>query len=98
MLHSKNSGAYHRVTANLAVEIDDTHFYDISPVQMPYLSFENDSDYKKINLFCAEAIKRGAYLHPKHNWFVSSSHTESDINDVLKITDYSFQHVCNKFK
>ena len=30
MLHSKNSGAYHRVTANLAVEIDDTHFYDIS--------------------------------------------------------------------
>jgi len=78
---------------NYGIKIKQT-----GPVQMPYLSFENDSDYHKINLFCTEAIKRGAFLHPKHNWFVSSSHTESDINDVLRITEYSFQRIYENFR
>jgi glutamate-1-semialdehyde 2,1-aminomutase len=63
------------------------------PVQMPYLTFAGDAGYALGSLFAAEAIRRGAYLHPRHNWFVSAAITDDDIDRALSATDAAFAAV-----
>jgi glutamate-1-semialdehyde 2,1-aminomutase len=60
------------------------------PVQMPYLTFAGDEDYALDKRFAAEAITRGAFIHPRHNWFVSAAMTDDDIAQVLAATDEAF--------
>ena len=67
------------------------------PAQMPYLSFVGDNDYSMATLFAAEAVRRGVYLHPRHNWFLSSAHTEADIDQALTATDAAFAAVADRF-
>jgi glutamate-1-semialdehyde 2,1-aminomutase len=57
------------------------------PVQMPFLSFPGDTGYEKASLFARVALEHGAYLHPRHNWFLSAAHTDADIERVLQATD-----------
>ena len=63
------------------------------PVQMPYLTFAGDADHALASLFAAEAVRRGAYIHPRHNWFVSAAMTGEDIDLVLAATDEAFAAV-----
>jgi glutamate-1-semialdehyde 2,1-aminomutase len=63
------------------------------PVQMPYLSFAGDAGHELGSLFAAEAVRRGAYLHPRHNWFVSAAMTAEDLDLVLSATDAAFAAV-----
>src|SRR5579859_5307367 len=63
------------------------------PVQMPYLTFAGDRDHALGSLFAAEAVRRGAYIHPRHNWFVSAAMTAEDIDLVLAATDQAFAAV-----
>lgn len=63
------------------------------PVQMPTLLFDDDPDCARGVAFCAEALRHGAYLHPRHNMFLSCAHTESDIDHVLAAADAGFRHV-----
>jgi glutamate-1-semialdehyde 2,1-aminomutase len=63
------------------------------PVQMPTLLFENDPEWKKGFAFCAEALRHGAYLHPKHNMFLSCAHAAADIDAVLDAADAGFRFV-----
>ena len=63
------------------------------PVQMPTLLFEGDVEWKKGFAFCAEALRHGAYLHPKHNMFLSCAHTAADIDSVLDAADAGFRHI-----
>jgi glutamate-1-semialdehyde 2,1-aminomutase len=63
------------------------------PVQMPTLLFEDDAEWKKGFAFCAEALRHGAYLHPKHNMFLSCAHTAADIDAVLDAADAGFRFV-----
>ncbi len=63
------------------------------PVQMPTLLFDDDPDWKKGFAFCAEALRHGAYLHPKHNMFLSCAHTDADIDAVLDAADAGFRLV-----
>lgn len=67
------------------------------PVQMPLVLFEDDADFAKGTLFCAEALARGAYLHPRHNMFLSLAHTEADIDRALAATDEAFAAVAARF-
>jgi glutamate-1-semialdehyde 2,1-aminomutase len=60
------------------------------PVQMPYLSFWGDDESSLINAFAAAALRRGAYLHPRHNWFVSAALTGDDVALLLDATDAAF--------
>ncbi len=60
------------------------------PPAMPYLTFAGDSDYQLGNTFAAAALRRGAYIHPRHNWFVSAAMTEADLAQVLAATDDAF--------
>ena len=65
------------------------------PVQMPTLLFAGDPEWKKGFAFCAEALRHGAYLHPKHNMFLSCAHTAADIDSVLDAADAGFRHVAD---
>jgi glutamate-1-semialdehyde 2,1-aminomutase len=57
------------------------------PVQMPLMLFEGDVDFALGNRFVLEALKRGAYLHPWHNMFLSTAHETSHIDRVLEATE-----------
>jgi len=35
-------------------------------------------------------LRRGAYIHPRHNWFVSAAMTDEDVALVLAATDEAF--------
>ena len=67
------------------------------PGAIPYMTFSNEKDFRRMQLFSAEATKRGVFLHPHHNWFVSTAHTEDDINQTLEIADVAFGIVKQKF-
>jgi glutamate-1-semialdehyde 2,1-aminomutase len=60
------------------------------PPQMPTILFEGDVNYATGERFCQEALKRGVYLHPKHNMFLSTAHTASDIDFALEATEAAF--------
>jgi glutamate-1-semialdehyde 2,1-aminomutase len=44
-------------------------------------------------VFAAQALHGGAYLHPRHNWFVSAAMTGDDVALVLEATDQAFAAV-----
>ena len=60
---------------------------------MPYLTFAGDTGYELGNLFAAEAVRCGAYIHPRHNWFVSAAMTDDDLDQVLAATGEAFAAV-----
>ena len=35
----------------------------------------------------ADAMKRGILLHPRHLWYVSTAHTEGDIDRSVDVVD-----------
>ncbi|HEX5297756.1 MAG TPA: aminotransferase class III-fold pyridoxal phosphate-dependent enzyme [Streptosporangiaceae bacterium] len=63
------------------------------PPAMPYLTFGGDTSYELGSVFAAQALRGGAYLHPRHNWFVSAAMTEDDLALVLEATDQAFAAV-----
>ena len=48
-------------------------------------------------LFSGEAAKRGVYLHPSHNWFLSTAHSDEDIERTLAVTDVAFTQLKEAF-
>jgi glutamate-1-semialdehyde 2,1-aminomutase len=60
------------------------------PPQMPTILFDNDADHATGSRFASEALKRGVYLHPKHNMFLSNAHGAADIDVALSVTDEAF--------
>jgi glutamate-1-semialdehyde 2,1-aminomutase len=61
------------------------------PVQMPQIFFEDDPDFRMKYCWTEEALKRGVYLHPYHNMFISAALTESDVGKTLEVTDEAFR-------
>lgn len=67
------------------------------PVTMPYLSFAGESDHQFTLAWAAECAARGVFVHPKHNWFMSTALTPADIDTVLAATDAAFGEVARQF-
>lgn len=63
------------------------------PVQMPLFLFDDDADFAKGFVFCAAALRQGAYLHPRHNMFLCAAHTDADIDRVLQAADAGLRAV-----
>jgi glutamate-1-semialdehyde 2,1-aminomutase len=63
------------------------------PVQMPYLTFAGDRDHALACEFAAHALRGGAFVHPRHNWFVSAAMTDADVALALAATDQAFAAV-----
>lgn len=60
---------------------------------IPFMSFKGDKDLYYNQIFCSETTKRGVYLHPHHNWFLSAAHTEKDIDKALGVARIAFKAV-----
>jgi len=63
------------------------------PAAMPYLTFAGDRGHQLASTFAAAAIRAGAYLHPRHNWFISAAMTDADLAKALAATDEAFAAV-----
>ncbi|HEY0290667.1 MAG TPA: aminotransferase class III-fold pyridoxal phosphate-dependent enzyme [Pseudomonas sp.] len=53
---------------------------------MPYLCFEGEVDREMTTRFAQGCAQRGLYVHPRHNWFVSTAIDEKLLDEVLGIT------------
>ena len=57
------------------------------PAQMPMVLFDGDLDFRLAEAFCATALRRGAFFHPKHNMFLCAAHQPADIDMALEAAD-----------
>ena|SRR5690242_10091906 len=67
------------------------------PAQMPQVLFADDADVRKGWLFTLEALRGGDSLHPQHNMFLSTAHTEADIDRALRATDGAMAAIVRHF-
>lgn len=67
------------------------------PPSLPLMKFANETNLLRQQRFCAETVKRGVFLHPHHNWFISAAMTENDVAHALNITDEAFAAVKAEF-
>lgn len=81
-----------REAAEAGIRISQT-----GPAQMPNLSFAGDQNYGRALAFCAAAADNGVIFHPRHNWFVSAAHTESDVEHALAAARIGFRAVRARF-
>jgi glutamate-1-semialdehyde 2,1-aminomutase len=63
------------------------------PVQMPNLSFPGDEDFAKARAFSATMLERGVIVHPRHNWFLSAAHDDSDVDRFLEAAEDGLESV-----
>ena len=68
------------------------------PPQMPLLQFAGDEDFQLGTAFCAEALRNGVYLHPRHNMFLSCAHTPADIDRALEAADAGLALVARQLR
>jgi glutamate-1-semialdehyde 2,1-aminomutase len=81
-----------RFRAGLAAQAE-AHGFEIrqtGPAQMPLILFADDPHQRLGARFTEEALCRGVYLHPWHNMFLTTAHTDEDIDDALARTDEAF--------
>ncbi|MEM9400534.1 MAG: aminotransferase class III-fold pyridoxal phosphate-dependent enzyme [Verrucomicrobiota bacterium] len=67
------------------------------PHAIPFMTFRNETNFFRLQHFAEECLKRGAFIHPHHNWFLSAAHTEADIDATIEIADAAFASVKEKF-
>jgi glutamate-1-semialdehyde 2,1-aminomutase len=60
---------------------------------MTYLRFADDTEWQQTIRFAAACARHGLYIHPRHNWFVSTAITDKIADDVLAITERAFEEV-----
>ncbi len=61
------------------------------PPAMPLLQFEGDDEKSSLGeQFCIEALRRGVYMHHRHNMFLSCAHTDAVIDTALEATEGAF--------
>jgi glutamate-1-semialdehyde 2,1-aminomutase len=64
------------------------------PDAIPFMTFVADEgSFGRSRRFAAACAARGVYLHPHHNWFVSTAHTDADVARVLEATEEAFREV-----
>ena len=54
------------------------------------LSFAGETDHQFTLAWAAQCAARGVFVHPKHNWFMSTALSEADVDSVLVATDAVF--------
>ncbi|MDJ0763673.1 MAG: aminotransferase class III-fold pyridoxal phosphate-dependent enzyme [Myxococcota bacterium] len=67
------------------------------PPTIPFLTFANERDFRRNQLFSKECACRGVLFHPHHNWFIMYAHKEKDIQQALDVADAAFAVVKREF-
>jgi glutamate-1-semialdehyde 2,1-aminomutase len=60
------------------------------PAAIPFLTFDEDPDLYLNQRFGAAMARRGVFIHPHHNWFISLAHTDEDVSLTLERARESF--------
>jgi glutamate-1-semialdehyde 2,1-aminomutase len=71
----------------------NAHGYAVSvtgPPSMPLLLFQDDPEFLKARTWSGLCARHGVYLHPVHNWFLSTAHDAAVIDEALQRTDAAF--------
>jgi hypothetical protein len=55
-----------------------------------------ETDHQLTLAWAAECAARGVFVHPKHNWFMSTALTEADVDIVLEATDAAYGVVAKR--
>jgi len=63
------------------------------PPQMPLLLFADDPEFERTLAWARACARHGVYLHPVHNWFLSTAHDLATIDEALARTDEAFREV-----
>jgi glutamate-1-semialdehyde 2,1-aminomutase len=66
------------------------------PPQLPFLSFADDPQQQRAMAWTGECAKNGVYLHPYHNWFMSTAHDDASIDLALAGTDEAFRVISGR--
>ncbi len=80
------------------VSLASSHGYTMKvsgELAMPYMRITDDNNVMLQQAWCSECTKRGAFFTSHHNWFLSTAHTEADINHTLDICDEAFKALKN---
>jgi glutamate-1-semialdehyde 2,1-aminomutase len=67
------------------------------PPQLPLLLFADDPEFAKTRKWAQACAGHGVYLHPVHNWFVSTAHDDATIDEALARTDEALREVRRVF-
>ncbi|WP_340110517.1 aminotransferase class III-fold pyridoxal phosphate-dependent enzyme [Pikeienuella sp. HZG-20] len=97
LAHMERIGQLFRDGLNEQAARHGVRIRQTGPAQMPLILFDADVNFAKGDLFCLEALRRGVFLHPWHNMFLSTAHRETDIAEALTATDAAFGAVANAF-
>ncbi len=82
-------------------EVAEGHGYDLKTSghpSMPYLRITDDESLMLHQDWCAECTRRGAYFTSHHNWFVSTAHTQEDLDRTFDIADDAFTAIKEKYQ
>lgn len=67
------------------------------PGAIPFIRFGIEKNFMRFQVFCSEMTRRGHFLHPGHNWFISAAHTDKDIQETLDASEEVFAIVKKQF-
>ena len=67
------------------------------PPAIPFLTFDADEHFERSRLWAGECARRGVFVAPYHNWFLSAAHGDADIDDALVATEGAFKVVKQQF-
>jgi glutamate-1-semialdehyde 2,1-aminomutase len=67
------------------------------PDAMPFMTFADETNFYRSQVFCREAVLRGVFFHPHHNWFLSAAHGPADIEEAVAAADAGFAAVRAEF-
>jgi glutamate-1-semialdehyde 2,1-aminomutase len=66
------------------------------PAQMPLFLFDEDPELRLGFCWSSEMLKRGVYVHPWHNMFLSAAMTDGDIDAALDAASGAFDVLKSK--
>ncbi len=78
------------------VAIAKSHGYDLKVTGDPGMAYYRITDDPTLMLhqqWCAECTRRGAFFTSHHNWFVSTAHSDKDIQQTWDICDDAFKAI-----
>ena len=68
------------------------------PPAIPFMTFRADEGgFDRARTFASAIAKRGVFLHPIHNWFLSAAHQARDIDAALDAADGAFAETRSAF-
>jgi glutamate-1-semialdehyde 2,1-aminomutase len=64
---------------------------------MPYVSIDAPNGLMMFQELCGECTRRGAFFTSHHNWFLSTAHTDADIQQTWDIFDDALKAVKQRY-